>query len=41
MISDTYTINIDYVSGPSTAIFSLLAVIVVIVILKWLIDVLP
>lgn len=41
MITDTFTIDIPYVVGPSTVIFPLLAGIVVVMIVKWLIDILP
>lgn len=41
MISDTFTIDIPYVAGQSSVVFALLATIVVIVVIKWLIDILP
>lgn len=41
MISDTFTIDIPYVGGDSSSVFGLLVTIFVIVVIKWLIDVLP
>lgn len=40
-MTGTVTIDIPYVMGPSIDIFPLLAGIVVVMIVKWLVDILP
>lgn len=41
MITDTVTIDIPYVAGDSTFIFLIVGGVAVLMIIKWIIDILP
>lgn len=41
MITETFSIEIPYITGQSVIIFPLIASICVVMIVKWLIDILP
>lgn len=41
MFTDTFTIDIPYITGDSTVFFPMIAGLVVVLIIKWIIDILP